>query len=169
MNTCHLQVFAKTEEVPILRFQDRDGNTSERPLVRAEVDEFATEMEEEYRKIAASLPRLGRLLHDWVDGPTDRWLERVANDPAGLALHIDVEERLRHLPWELLSSSDGYLCGNALRPFTPVRRVTDNRMTVEAANRPLRVLFMASSPEGRSSDTFCSSSACVPGDSAACE
>jgi len=132
----------------MLQFQGQDNKLiHERPLDRETIDQFSRDVEGEYRKVAPSLSRLGRLLYEWVDDPTQRWLARIVNDPEGLAIHIDVEERLRHLPWELLSSGDSYLGADSLRPFTPVRRVTGNTVSTEIANRPLRVLFMATSPE----------------------
>ena len=97
MKVYHLEVYPKTQEVPMLRFQDQNGtNIKERPLDREEVEQFSTEMEEEYRKVAAGLPRLGRLLYEWVDGPTQRWLERIVNDPEGLALHLDGKPSYDH-------------------------------------------------------------------------
>ena len=149
MKNYRLEVFPKTQEVPMLQFHDQNGTVIDgRPLDREEIERFARDVEEEYRKVAPVLPRLGRSLYEWVDGPTQRWLERVANDPEGLALLIDVEEKLRQLPWELMASASGYLCASPLRPFTPVRRVSNNAGVIEIANRPLRVLFMAASPEG---------------------
>ena len=65
-----------------------------------------------------------------------------------LCLHIDTAAGLRHLPWELLHDGDVFLCAIPRRPFTPARRVTPYfRDDAAADNRPLRVLFMASSPE----------------------
>ncbi|MEW5766281.1 MAG: hypothetical protein AB1797_01470 [bacterium] len=69
-------------------------------------------------------------------------------DALGAAIHIDVVERLRHLPWELLRKEGAFLCAHPYRPFTPVRRVSEKKDSFERANRPLRVLFMACSPEG---------------------
>ena len=151
MDTCYLRIFEKTKAVPLLRLEAPDGRLiEERPIDRTMIDQFTTEVEEAYTKTTPSLSRLGQSLYDWLDGPTQRWLESLLrHHPTGLALHIDVEERLRHLPWELLAPEPHrYLCANALRPFTPVRRVTDHRLATETANRPLRVLFMAASPEG---------------------
>ena len=148
MKNFHLKIFPKTQEVPMLQFRDQDGTfIDERPLDRGEIERFSKEIDEEYGKVAPVLPSLGRALYSWVDGPTQRWLERVAHDPEGLSLHIDVEERLRHLPWELMASGYSYLCASQLQPFTPVRRVTSNTRSNEIFNRPLRVLFMATSPE----------------------
>lgn len=149
MKTYQLRVFQKGREVPMLQFMDESGKLiDERPLDREDVDQFSKEMEEGYRNVAPGLTTLGNRLYEWVDDPTQRWLDRIVNDPEGLALHIDVDEKFRHLPWELMASRGNHLCVNPLRPFTPVRRVTHNVVSTEIANRPLRVLFMATSPEG---------------------
>ena len=148
MKTYRLEVFQKTEEVPTLQWKREDGTLIDsRPLDRVHIDQFSREVEESYRKVAPSLSRIGQLLYEWADGPTERWLKRIVDDPEGLALHIDVEEQLRHLPWELMASGSGYLCTNPLRPFTPVRKVTDNKVLAKVETRPLRVLFLATSPE----------------------
>jgi tetratricopeptide (TPR) repeat protein len=147
MKTYHLRVFPQTREVSMLQFQGQNGKADERPLDQESIERFSREVEEDYRKVAPSLSRLGQLLYEWIDGPTHRWLERIVNDPEGVALHIDVEERLRHLPWELMASGYTYLCANPLRPFTPVRRVTNNSVPTKIENRPLRMLFMVTSPE----------------------
>ena len=91
---------------------------------------------------------LGRRLYEWLDGPTERWLAGLRAQHPDLALHVDVENRLRHLPWELLYSG-GHLCGHPHQRFTPVRRVNGRCAAdqPQPANRPLRVLFMATSPE----------------------
>ena len=39
--------------------------------------------------------------------------------PTGLTLRIDVSERLRRLPWELLCWEGAFLCGSDQRPLTP--------------------------------------------------
>lgn len=149
MKTCYLQVFPKTTDVAILRLLAPDGTLiDERSIDRTAIDAFTTQIETAYTKHAPILSPLGQSLYEWMDGPTERWLDRIIDDPKGLALHIDVEERLRHLPWELMApASQPFLCANALRPFTPVRRVTDRHQSIQPANRPLRVLLMATSPE----------------------
>ena len=149
MHPYYLRVFSKTRDVSLIRFEEQDGTLIDERLVdRTTIDQFAAQVEEEYRKVGAGLSRLGQLLYEWMDGPTQRWLERILNTPTGLALHIDVEERLRHLPWELMAPGpQQYICTHPLRPFTPVRHVTDSRLDTAMANRPLRVLFMATSPE----------------------
>jgi hypothetical protein len=122
MDTYYLQVFPKTHEVPFLRLFSPDKSLiDERPIDRTAIDHFTAQVEEGYVKIMPNLSTLGQLLYAWMDGPTQRWLESlVRHHRPGLALHIDVDERLRHLPWELMApASQQFLCGHALQPFTP--------------------------------------------------
>lgn len=52
---------------------------------------------------------------------------------------------LAHLPWELLHDGKEFLLQKAILPVRKVRQRTGE--TVGALNRPLRLLFMATSPE----------------------
>ncbi|OQY80731.1 MAG: hypothetical protein B6D41_20610, partial [Chloroflexi bacterium UTCFX4] len=152
MQTHLIQVFPKTEDLAWLRwFDSADNLRAERPLDMLRVMEFVNAVERDYQANAPQLGALGRRLYEWLDGPTERWLAQAREGTRELAVHLDVkphawgETRLRHLPWEL--AYDGaFLCADAARPFTPVRRVGNGRRAAEIANRPLRVLFMASSP-----------------------
>jgi len=121
-----------------------------RPLDMVGVERLVQEVERAYEFeeiVKVDLVGLGRRLYDWLDGPLC-WLKKVREDsPDGLTLHIDVSERLRHLPWELLYR-DAFLCAHATQPFTPVSRAADVKRESRCANRPLRILFMACSPEG---------------------
>jgi len=149
MRTFTFTVFAKTDKISTLRFLGPDGKAiGERDLAQEKIDALIREVESGYRVAAPRLEDLGTRLYEWLDGPTERWLELALPGPDGLALHIDVAERLRHLPWELLRAHGVFLCGNPHRPFTPVRRALGDRREVSRPNRPLRVLFMACSPEG---------------------
>jgi hypothetical protein len=60
-----------------------------------------------------------------------------------------VERRVKsssHLPWELLHNGSGFLLDEA--NVLPVRSlVKNNNNFLETQNRPLRLLFMATSPE----------------------
>ena len=57
----------------------------------------------------AKLLEHGKRLFQWLDG-TEQWLGGLRTDD-GLALHIDVESKLRQLPWELLFDA-AFLCAN---------------------------------------------------------
>ncbi|MCP4534450.1 MAG: CHAT domain-containing protein, partial [Delftia sp.] len=78
---------------------------------------------------------------------SQHWLAKADGGSDGLALHLDLPGHLADLPWELLRDKNTYRCGHLEHPFTPVRRGSnDGAGGGEAANRPLRVLFMACSP-----------------------
>lgn len=147
MRSYRLEVVPKTDTVRIFRLYRPDGTLAgERELEG--VDPFIHDVEAGYQMGNPDLPRLGRRLYEWLDGPTERWLETALPGAGGLAVHVDVAEGLRHLPWELLVRQGLFLCADAARPFTPVRRVSEVACQVETANRPLRVLYMACAPEG---------------------
>lgn len=149
---CASRCFAQTPERVRLRFYQDDGAPAfaDRELDRSEVERWAQEVEADYAKMAPDLLGLGRRLARWLDGDTERWLAGALDGVPGLAVHVDVEEKLRHLPWELLAAGlgDGFLCGRPEAPFTPVRRVVAARSypVTDPANRPLRLLFLAASP-----------------------
>src|SRR5262245_61402875 len=143
-----IKVFQKTSEVALLRFLSLEGTLiGERELSLPDVERFAADVEDKYRvrpyDPAATLTALGRELYEWLDGPTTRWLAGAMSNSEGMTLRIDVDKRLRHLPWELLHADAAYLSSNALRLFTPARLVTETARKIEVYNRPLRTLFMA--------------------------
>lgn len=131
---------------PRLRWTTADGAVSERVLRREEADELVGATGDLYRVGEGSLAELGARLYRWLDGPTERWLASARALQRPLTVELDVAERLRALPWEL-AYDDGYVAVDPVAPVSPVRaaspRVQDQLGT---ANRPLRVLFMASSP-----------------------
>jgi CHAT domain-containing protein len=134
----------------LLRLFDGKSITpqAERALDAADVSALIGFVEKNYRQTGGDLPGVGRRLYDWLDGPAERWLADALNNSNGHALHIDVEERLRGLPWELLHDGKRYLSGTLPLPLTPVRRVRDAcRDDVRPENRPLRILMMACSPD----------------------
>jgi CHAT domain-containing protein len=147
-----IKVFQKTSEVALLRFLSPEGTLiGERELNLPDIERFAADVEHKYRvryyDREATLPELGRELYDWLDGPTTRWLAGAMSNSEGMTLRIDVAERLRHLPWELLYTDAAYLSSNALRLFTPARLVTEKAGKIEVYNRPLRTLYMACSAQ----------------------
>ena len=146
MRQYRFDVFGKTT----LRLFGSDAKlTGKRELSAEQIDQLVDEVEGGYERSSRDVADLGRRLYAWLDGPAEGWLAKARQGTPGLAIHVDVEERLRHLPWELLCEDKVFLCGQADYPFTPVRRVHGvEREDVEEQNRPLRMLFMACSPEG---------------------
>ncbi len=148
MDAYRFEVFATSTQ---LRWFDQVGTMRDRSLDRAEITMFAEDVDNRYRAQApgADLAELGRELYRWLDGPTERWLAQARDRLRSMVVHIDVHDRLRQLPWELMHDGAGYLAVHPARPICPVRLVSkregDGRVP---ANRPLRILFMASSPDG---------------------
>src|ERR1017187_9561958 len=105
------------------------------------------------------LTALGRSLYQWLDGP-EGWLRTgLTNGETALLLDLaaplqaqDLNSasepllgKLAHLPWELLHDGKGFL---AERGIQPIRVMQSRSVHAQPANRPLRLLFMATSPEG---------------------
>ena len=148
MQELRFAVFGEGTESSRLRCYGADGQLqAERDLPANKIDELVDEVEKAYGTTSPDLQKLGRRLYAWLDGPTERWLAKALTDANNLAIHIDVSEQLRHLPWELLCDA-AFLCANPLRPVTPMRRVRSTHSQADRENRPLRVLLMACSAEG---------------------
>ncbi|MFG1915053.1 CHAT domain-containing protein [Micromonospora sp. NPDC048898] len=158
MGTFELEVFAQTSNHYELRLSADGEPPRTRGLDRAAVDELITLVRRDYSTDAAAqkvygavrLAELGARLAEFLDGD-QRWLTSMLAHPAGAVLRITAEQRLRHLPWELLAREGAFLSVAGRAPLLPVRAVgTHAALTgpVAPGNRPLRVLFMAASPEG---------------------
>lgn len=94
----------------------------------------------------------GRSLYNWLDG-SDRFLANALNQPRqeGLVIAIATDRGLAKLPWELLHDGNCFLVEK--RPaIIPVRWVSNGQPIAIAnsqpPNRPLNLLFMATSPLG---------------------
>ncbi|NBE82216.1 CHAT domain-containing protein [Micromonospora rubida] len=158
MTTFELEVFAQTSNYYELRLAADGEPPRTRGLDRAAVDELITLVQRDYSSDAGAqkvygavrLVELGARLAEFLDGD-QRWLAPILAHPDGAVLRITAEQRLRHLPWELLAQQGTFLTVAGRAPLLPVRAVgTHAALTgpVTPGNRPLRVLFMAASPEG---------------------
>jgi hypothetical protein len=151
-----LEIFEQTSDYTELRL--RDGHrTRTRGLPAAAVDDLVAVVENTYsqdtlaQRVFSSpqLRELGEKLFTFLDGD-QRWLSTTPPDPDGTTLRITAEHRLCHLPWELLTTGGAYLAVAGVGPVLPIRAASPRptlKDTVKPANRPLRVLFMATSPE----------------------
>lgn len=157
MEQFELEIFRQTSDYSELRFS-HDGPPRTRGLDRQVIDDLVDAVGHSYGEDAiaqrvygsAALRELGERLYAFVDGD-ERWLEQPSADPRGLDLRITAEERLRHLPWELMARNGAYLAVSEQTPLLPVRAcstISALPATIDPHNRPLRVLFMATSPEG---------------------
>ncbi|MFC4110754.1 CHAT domain-containing protein [Micromonospora zhanjiangensis] len=158
MNAFELEIFEQTSSYCELRLSAGDKPPKTRGLDRAAVDDLIALVERDYSQHAVAqkvfgapqLRDLGTRLAAFLDGD-QRWLTAVLDSPPGSTLRITAAERLRHLPWELLARDGSYLTVSGHAPLLPVRAVGTNaalKAPVTPGNRPLRVLFMATSPEG---------------------
>ncbi|WP_375471311.1 tetratricopeptide repeat protein [uncultured Nostoc sp.] len=109
------------------------------------------------------LTQLGQQLYRWLDGK-EGWLRRALDEADEQTILLDLiktseaqglnpeTERvalgLAHLPWELLHDGAGFLLQRQNISVLPVRSVQQRQTPlIDVQNRPLRLLFMATSPE----------------------
>ncbi|NMG09061.1 CHAT domain-containing protein, partial [Brasilonema sp. UFV-L1] len=109
------------------------------------------------------LLQIGRQLYQWLDGKQG-WLRRALDEAEEQTIYLDLiktseaqglnpeTERvalgLAHLPWELLHDGTEFLLERQDIAVLPVRSVQQRSTNVASVqNRPLRLLFMATSPE----------------------
>lgn len=157
MNTYELEIFEQTSDYCELRLSTGADPPKTRGLDKAAIDDLIALVERDYSQHAVAqkvfgspqLRDLATKLFAFLDGD-ERWLTQILDHPAGAILRVTAAERLRHLPWELLFRDGSYLTAAIHAPLLPVRAIGTNTAFTAAtpANRPLRVLFMATSPEG---------------------
>ncbi|WP_238178408.1 tetratricopeptide repeat protein [Calothrix sp. 336/3] len=114
----------------------------------------------------AELKKIGRELYQWLDGK-EGWLRRGLEDDSDQKIYLDLIQTseaqglnpqtqkvalgLAHLPWELLHDGSRFLLIES--SVLPVRKVQQRQQNgnqsafLGVQNRPLRLLFMATSPE----------------------
>ncbi|OCQ97660.1 hypothetical protein BCD64_06060 [Nostoc sp. MBR 210] len=114
------------------------------------------------RDDTAQLRNIGRELYSWLDGK-EGWLRRALDETDEGRIYLDLIQTseaqglnsqtqkvalgLAHLPWELLHDGTVFLLQRHNAPV-PVRTVQQrNTSVLDVQNRPLRLLFMATSPE----------------------
>jgi GTPase SAR1 family protein len=130
-----------------------------RPLLRSlnSIEQLVQDTEGNYNTaFPGRLDRLGKTLYRWLNGEDDRFLARTIQQvrqkmrSQHLVLAIDTDQRLAHLPWELLHDGTSYLVENCKPTILPVRWKEGSQALTQVGNRPLRVLFMATSPRNLS-------------------
>lgn len=106
------------------------------------------------------LKKLGRELYQWLDGK-EGWLRQGLEEDSDKKIYLDLIQTseaqalnpqtqrialgLAHLPWELLHDNYGFLLRET--NVLPVRSLHQRQGDIAVQNRPLRLLFMATSPE----------------------
>ena len=157
MNELELEIFEQSSGYWELRLRGGEGLRT-RGLDRAAVDDLIEAVEHAYAEDSiaqrvfgsAALRDLGEKLFNFLDGD-ERWFSQALADPRGATVRIEAGERLGHLPWELVVRDGSYLAVSEPAPLLPVRaasKIATLGAAISPCNRPLRVLFMATSPEG---------------------
>src|SRR5215470_9476486 len=157
MNEFELEIFEQTSDYSEFRLSG-GIELKTRGLNREAIENLIEVVERTYAEDSVAqrvfgssqLRELGEKLFNFLDGD-ERWLGQALADPRGATLRITAEQRLRHLPWELVVRDGSFLAVSEGAPLLPVRSASSIATlgaVVTAHNRPLRVLFMASSPEG---------------------
>lgn len=157
MQILHLDLKAVKGNVVELRcFWDNPNEYADRTLSLAEIADLTRNAEETYyvsAKLREPLATVGQRLFNWLDG-SERWLvSRLGQYPGeGIVLAIAVAGQLAHLPWEVLHDGAQFLV-QRYPAVVPVRWQSSDQVTQltpvsQPQNRALRVLFMATSPQG---------------------
>lgn len=157
MQEVELTILRETPDSVLLRMTG-SGILRSRTLDFPVLDGLLSQVEDAYDTQSAPplffghsrLVELGSRLYNFLDG-NERWLSEYLAHPDGTVLRITTEERLRHLPWDLMCVDGEHLSANLLPPLLVVRTVNSKRSRPSSnvpPNRPLRVLFLATAPEG---------------------
>jgi tetratricopeptide (TPR) repeat protein len=147
MDSYRLEIFEQREDEFRLRLFDADGTLfDERDFDKSSLDNLLIESDRYYETLRGNPAAIGQSLHNWLDGAASAWLRQLRSQHGAVALYITVDERMRHLPWELLLDRGSYFSVDPSRPIVPIRRIGVRIERKPPQNRPLRVLFMAASP-----------------------
>jgi hypothetical protein len=127
---------------------DNPNKITTQNLRLSKIDQLITAAKMDYYQPPQEFCRIGQQLYQWLDGP-NRLVSSAVKDcrPADvIALAIETEGKLSHLPWEVLHNGNCFLVEQLYPLLVPVRRLDDKRVPYKSSNRPLQVLFMAASP-----------------------
>ncbi|OYD87779.1 hypothetical protein CDG77_27500 [Nostoc sp. 'Peltigera membranacea cyanobiont' 213] len=149
MQTIRIQLRESTQETVELRYWlPQIKHYESRRLKLAEIADFLKQGEDDYYKPLPYLPGIGQQLFFWLDGD-GRWLSRgIANCLGeGLVIAIDTDQKLAHLPWEVLHDGEDFLVKRVNPVVLPLRWIEKETEPFSVEARQLRVLFMATDPE----------------------
>ncbi|MBD2457701.1 GUN4 domain-containing protein [Nostoc sp. FACHB-87] len=153
MKILHLDLKPVGDQYAEFRFfWDNLNDYQSRQLPLAEIAFLIEKAETDYyTRLPEDYAKTGQALYNWLDGSSrnlQREIDKYWRD--GIVLAIAATERLAHLPWELLHDGKCFLVEKT-PPIIPVRWISDGQPIVTVdhpQNRPLNVLFMATSPLG---------------------
>ena len=130
-------------------FFDRSSSYEKRILLISDVSKLIDCAERDYYVPLPDLIQIGQRLYCWLDG-IDRWLSRAIRqcDSDCLVLQITTQQALTHLPWEVLHDGSQFLVQRFNPAVVPVRWTDKVAKRPSSISRQLKVLFMATDPEG---------------------
>jgi len=113
------------------------------------IQDLIQQARRDYYMPLPDLVGMGQRLFLWLDGD-GRWLSRGIQScrGSGLVLAIQTGQKLAHLPWEVLHDGQTFLVQRVNPVVVPVRWVDHPGEVGDTEARPLRVLFMATAPQG---------------------
>ncbi|QIR38512.1 CHAT domain-containing protein [Tolypothrix sp. PCC 7910] len=138
------------DDVSLRYFWDNPNNYKEHKLRLTEIKGLSGKAETDYyTHLPVDYATTGQALYNWLD-KSDRILANALKEPhpQGLIIAIATDKGLAHLPWEVLHDGHSFLVEKT-PPIIPVRWVSNGKAITTAnspQNRPLNVLFMATSP-----------------------
>ncbi|WP_232297459.1 CHAT domain-containing protein [Actinoplanes sp. SE50/110] len=152
-----MEIFEQIPGSYELRLVAPDGAVKTRSVPRAVVDDLVETVDRYYTEHAIAprvfgstqLQDIGTRLAGFIDGDNG-WLTPLLSPP-GTTVRIVAGQRLRHLPWELLFDNGSFPAVDDRAALLTVRTRGTRQVHTDSplpSNRPLRVLFMATSPEG---------------------
>ncbi|MBD2181692.1 tetratricopeptide repeat protein [Aerosakkonema funiforme] len=151
MQTLHIRLAEIDGDCIELRYYfDRPSQYETQQLKLSGIDNLLKQAKRDYYLGRPALVDIGKQLFVWLDG-NGRWLSRAIDKSkdGGLILAIDAGQKLAHLPWEVLHDGIDFLVKRVNPVTIPIRQVgwvEETKPNIIEA-RPLRVLFMATSPQ----------------------
>lgn len=153
MKILHISLTQQGKDYVSLRyFWENAANYKEHKLPLAEIKGLSDRAKTDYyTRLPVEYATTGQALYNWLD-KSDRILANALNQPhpQGLIIAIATDKGLANLPWELLHDGNCFLVEKQ-PTIIPVRWVSNGKPIASAnfpQNRPLNVLFMATSPLG---------------------
>ena len=153
MKILHISLTERSNDYVSLRyFWDNPADYKKHRWPLAEIKKLSDIAETDYYTYhPVEYTTTGQALYNWLD-KSDRVLANALQEPhpEGLVIAIATDKGLAHLPWELLHDGECFLVEK--RPWIiPIRWVSNSKskpikITNTPQNRPLNVLFMATSP-----------------------
>ncbi len=153
MKILHISLKEQGKDYVSLRYfwDQESANYKEHTLPLAEILQLRDMAEADYYNRFRVYATTGQTLYNWLD-KTDRLLANALKEPhpQGLIIAIATDKGLAHLPWELLHDGKEFLVEK--KPSIIPVRWSSNGQPIKIGdspqNRPLNLLFMATSPLG---------------------